>query len=248
MRRVALVVGGAGGIGRACVEDLRSRGWRVATIDLLDSADISADFTVGGVDASDPVALERAIAASVASLGRPEAWIYAAGIAEVTPIDALTVEAWRRLHGVNVDGQLHLARAALSRRAEGPTTLIGVTSTAGLLARAEDEAYSATKAAATALMRGIGGRYATEDVLAVAVCPGPVDTPLLRGALDRCADREAALRRLETATAIGRLIAPSEIAELIGWICERRPFVFAAAALPADGGKSSVLPLHPDFP
>jgi NAD(P)-dependent dehydrogenase (short-subunit alcohol dehydrogenase family) len=230
-RRV-LVTGGASGIGAATVARFQEEGCRVASIDLADApgADVSVRCDVA-VDAA--AGVEEAVAA----LGGLDVVVAAAGVASRGSVVDCPPEEFDRVMGINVRGVYLTCRAAVPHlRAAGGGAIVVVASQLGLVAVPSAVAYCASKGAAVNLARAMALDHAAEGIRVNAVCPGPTDTPLVQRFFEEAGDREATQRAFEDATAIGRLIEPSEIAEAIAFLASERAGATVGAALVVDAG------------
>ena len=188
---VALVTGGASGIGLALVRRLAAQGARVVVADVaIDAARAAADG-VGGTavacDVRDPAASDAAVAAAEATHGGLDLVFLNAGVSQQsTSWDDLDVESYRRTTAVNVDGVVFGVRAALpALRRRGSGALVVTASLAGLAPTPATPVYALTKAAVVGFVRSFSLPLAVEGITLNAVCPGFVETPLLDGIVDR---------------------------------------------------------------
>lgn len=188
--QIAMVTGGAGGIGRAVAARLARRGALVVVADLdADAADEAAG-EIGGTALSFDVASRSAWEAAVESIetdhGRIDKLVLNAGVmsrpkgismSEGDPIDWMA-QSYERVRGVNLDGVVYGIIAALPLLADGSS--IAVTSSmSGLAPRVEDPAYGMTKAASIALVRATASSLADRNVSISAVCPAGIDTSMV---------------------------------------------------------------------
>ena len=232
MSRRVLVTGGASGIGAATVARFQEEGCRVASLDLqaADGADVSVICDVA-VDA------EAGVAEAVAALGGLDVVVAAAGVASRGSVVDCPPEEFERVLGVNLRGIYLTCRAAVPHlRTAGGGAIVVVASQLGLVAVPDAAAYCASKGAAVNLARAMALDHAAEGIRVNAVCPGPTDTPLVQRFFEEAGDRAATQQAFEDATAIGRLIAPSEIAEAIAFLASPRAGATVGAALVVDGG------------
>jgi NAD(P)-dependent dehydrogenase (short-subunit alcohol dehydrogenase family) len=195
--KVALVTGGAYGIGLATVHRLKAAGARVATLDLAEPrGDDPADLHVVA-DVADPAAWPAAVARVEDILGGLDIAYLNAGVttreSDITLVDD---ETYRRVMRVNVDGVVFGVRAvvpALQRRGGGD--IVATASLAGLTPFDHDPVYTASKHAVVGLVRSLATQLSSKGIRINAVCPGIVDTPLLGG--DAAVLREAGFPLLE---------------------------------------------------
>ena len=230
--KVALVTGGASGIGSATVALLRDRGARVASFDLRESGadgvlDIAGDATVSAdVDA----AVERA----ERELGPLDAIVCCAGTGGDSLHTAdISDEEWRRVFALNCDGVFYFNRAAarvMAPRASG--RVVNVASIAGKEGNPMAAAYSASKAAVIGMTKSIGKDLATTGVLVNAVAPAVIATPILEQLSDEHV--EYMVSRIPMA----RMGRPEEVAELIAFLASDRMTFSTGATFDISGGRA----------
>ncbi len=184
--RVAVVTGAARGIGRAIAEDLIAGGARVALIDIDGEGVARAADALGPeslavpTDIADLAAVERAVAAIETRWGGADILINNAAVADLTGFDALTLEHWRRIFSINLDGALHLSMALVpAMRARGGGAIVHIASIMGMLGSPGGLAYSAAKGALINLTRAMACDLAP-GIRVNAVAPGFIDTPMAR--------------------------------------------------------------------
>ncbi|MCV7229277.1 SDR family NAD(P)-dependent oxidoreductase [Mycolicibacterium komossense] len=204
---VALVTGGASGIGAAVVEALTRRGFTVGCLDLSGSAP-GADYAVA-VDVSDPDAVAGAVAQIRAALGPIGAVVTSAGYYEMAPVAEISADAWRRMLRVHLGGLVNVARATLPDLIERRGALVAVASELAVGGGDGDVHYAAAKGAILGFVRSLAAEVAGRGVRINCVAPGPTDTPLL--ALDspwRASDylMTLPLRRLATPPEVARCV------------------------------------------
>ncbi|WP_439658180.1 SDR family oxidoreductase [Lentzea sp. HUAS TT2] len=207
--RVALVTGGARGIGAAVAHRLAKLGAGVAVLDLDAAGAQRVASAVGGIaiagDVSDPATMPAVVAQVEKELGRLDVVHLNAGIGGgQTGVDVLDVERYRKLVGVNVDHVVYgLCAAVPALRRQGGGKIVITASLAGITAMPSDPLYTLTKHAVVGYARAAGKALAGEDITVSALCPGFVDTLLLGGA------------REEFAAAGFPLLTPSDVAEAV---------------------------------
>jgi NAD(P)-dependent dehydrogenase (short-subunit alcohol dehydrogenase family) len=203
---VAVVTGGASGIGKATCELLRSRGARPVAWDATADGDVVCDV-------SDPESVSRAMAHTHEHFGNPTILVASAGIAHRASILDTSPEAWDRVFAVNVRGAFLCLRAmAASLAANGQAgSIILVSSVNGALADPNLSAYSCSKAAVAHLARTAAVELGQMGIRVNAVSPGPTSTPMLGGS----AESPDYLRAVSLQTPLGRLGTPHDIADAI---------------------------------
>jgi NAD(P)-dependent dehydrogenase (short-subunit alcohol dehydrogenase family) len=238
MARVAVVTGGASGIGLATARRLLSDGLRVAVLDPAASPD--AEIVALPTDVTDPRAVEEAVAAVLAECGRIDVLVNNAGISgsrQATTCSETPVEEWDRVLAVNVRGPFLCTRAVLPvMQRQGGGHIITLASAAGILAFPGRCAYTASKGAALQFARSVAVDYAKEGIRSNAVCPGMVETPMTQWRLDSPELRAAVESRIPA----GRVAQPDEIAEAVSVLASPRLEYLTGAAFVVDGGWTAV--------
>lgn len=233
---VAIVTGGASGIGAAIAHRFRTGGARVAVFDLQPDAAPHADLAVA-VDVADDASVRAGVERVVAEFGRIDIVVNNAGIGAQGNIEANADDEWHRVLDINVVGMVRVARAALPHLRQSPSAAIvntsSIAATAGLPERA---LYSASKGAVAALTRAMAADHLREGIRVNAVNPGTADTPwigrLLASAPDPAAERAA----LEARQPHGRLVAAEEIADAVAYLASPAAGSTTGIALAVDGG------------
>lgn len=232
--RVAVVTGGASGIGRATVQRLLSDGFRVAVFDPAAPPDPA--LLAVSVDVSDAEQVDRAVAAVLAEHERIDVLVNNAGIsgsAEATTCSVTPVQEWDRVFAVNVRGPFLCTRAILPvMERQGAGHVITVASSAGIVAFPGRCAYTASKGAALQFAKSVAVDYAAAGIRSNAVCPGMVETPMTQWRLDMPELRAAAESRIP----MGRVARPDEIADAISVLASPRLGYLTGSAFVIDGG------------
>jgi NAD(P)-dependent dehydrogenase (short-subunit alcohol dehydrogenase family) len=244
--RVAIVTGGASGIGLATAQRLGREGLSVAIVDRGDPEDAARSVRAAGGEAwaiKADVADEAQVAAMVEEVldraQRLDALVNAAGIGSPRPvtIDQASTAEWQELCAVNLTGTFLGCRAVIpAMRRGGGGTIVNVASELGLVGAPRSAMYGATKGAIVQLTRAVAVDHAIDRIRVNCVCPGPVDTPLLRRGLERAADPEAKLRSEIASTLLGRLGRPEEIASVIQFLVSDEASFMTGSIVVADGG------------
>jgi NAD(P)-dependent dehydrogenase (short-subunit alcohol dehydrogenase family) len=240
--KVALVTGAAQGIGRACVDAFVADGWKVIAVDVaeaelgvLGQEHGSAVATLVGDVAEQPVS-RRAVEEALDRYGRLDCAVANAAVNLPKLVDDTTDDEFDRLIDVNVRAIVYLAQAAHRPLADSGGSLVVIASKTGLVAQRTSPVYVATKGAAVQLARALALDWADEGIRVNAVCPGIVDTPMLRSFVDRLPDPETAWREHERAQPLGRLARPEECAAAVLFLASERASFITGIALPVDGG------------
>jgi NAD(P)-dependent dehydrogenase (short-subunit alcohol dehydrogenase family) len=239
--KVVAITGGASGMGAACVRAFAARGARVAVVDRHEEGARAAAEAAGGLaiagDVSRSAFCDEAIATVLATYGRVDVLVNAAGIIKRTDVIHTSDEAWRQIFGVNVDGIFYMCRAVLPHMVERRRgAIVNFGSIWGDIGSAGVAAYCATKGAVHNLTRAMALDHARDGIRILAVCPGEVDTPMLssersapptRAFLDDLADRTIP---------VGRLAQPEEIARVVVFLASDEASYMTGALVNVDGG------------
>jgi hypothetical protein len=232
VKPVALITGGANGIGRAIAHHLLDSGWRLGIIDLPGSGLRRAfpgrhrNVTLFEGDVRDEQKVANAVAALLVGFGRLDAVVSNAGIMIRKPLRRLALEEWRRVIDTNLTAAFLLARAGEKplRKARGSIVLIA--STRAMMSEPDTESYSASKGGLVALTHALAISFAP-DVRVNCVSPGWIETK-----------NYGALRRKDHAQhPAGRVGKPQDIAEMVGWLLDSKRSGFVTGAnFVVDGG------------
>lgn len=232
--RVALVTGGASGIGAATVSLLRAMGSKVASLDLQPSGE--ADLSIQ-VDVADEAQLSEAVRRVQEDLGLLKLAVLNAGVGSFSPIRSMSVDEWDRVHRINVRAALIGLRECAEAMSDGGA-VVAVTSISAFTPERGMAAYSTSKAALAQLVR-VAARELGPRITVNAVAPGATDTPLFSSTEQLPGYQERAAAR----AALGRLGRPIDIAAAIvsllslEWV--------TGQVLVADGGLSLYSPIDP---
>jgi meso-butanediol dehydrogenase / (S,S)-butanediol dehydrogenase / diacetyl reductase len=230
---LAVVTGGASGIGAACCRLLGRSGADVVVVDVAGERPVN----VGDRSAVDALAGEVA-----AAHGGLDVLVNAAGILTPNgPAEVLPVSDFRQAFEVNVVGTVNACQAFAELLRARPGAVVNVASTAALVSLPEQAAYASSKGAVAALTRSFAIDWARYGVRVNAVAPGFVVTPMTEAFLESARFVEAATRR----TPLGRLLEADEIAAAILFLASPLASAITGAVLPVDGGWTAGEPALP---
>lgn len=233
---VAIVTGGASGIGAAVVERFRSAGAEVAIFD-INTDDAPEGVFAAKVDISDTESVDAGIQAVVERFGRIDIVVNNAAIGAQGTIETNDDAEWMRVLNINVLGLVRVSRAALPWLRKSPSAAIvnsgSVAVTAGLPSRA---LYGASKGAVYSLTLQMAADHLREGIRVNVVNPGTADTPWVQRLLAKADDPVAERAALEKRQPHGRLVAPSEVAEAIAYLASPRSGSTTGTSLAVDGG------------
>jgi NAD(P)-dependent dehydrogenase (short-subunit alcohol dehydrogenase family) len=252
-KRVVLISGAAGGIGSVTAERFAAGGWDVALTDL----DVPGLVDVGKRlkslgrlvgrypgDLRSVKTCREVVREAASASGRLDCLVCAAGVWTEGPADETCEADWDRVIDVNLKGLFFLAAASIPYLAANSGSIVNLSSDAGIQGVTGAAVYSASKGAVTNLTRALALELAPRGVRVNAVCPGDVDTPMLRaqakdfGGDDPAGYLESLLRQYPQADR-ARFIAAEEIAELIWYLAQDRATPITGANLSIDFGISA---------
>lgn len=241
--KIALVTGGASGIGAACAQTLAAQGAIVMIADLdaakaeqraAEIVDAGGEARATPVDVADPVAVAAMVEHTVKTLGRLDIAVNNAGVSpQPVPLHRMAVDDWRRVIDINLSSlfycMLHEVPAMLAAHGGAIVNMASVLGTVGGQGLAS---YVAAKHGVIGLTRAAALDYATSGIRVNAVCPGFVDSPLLR--------EEAAWELVEayltTLHPVRRLGKESEVAEMVAFLVSDRAAFITGGSYLVDGG------------
>jgi NAD(P)-dependent dehydrogenase (short-subunit alcohol dehydrogenase family) len=236
--RVALVTGGASGIGLEVCRALTRAGAAVtiADIDGERAASVSRELAGSRACVLD-VTAEAQVNAVVPALGRLDILVNNAGIGLVGGIEETEAEDFRRLMRVNVEGVFLVTKAAMPQLLAAKGTVVNIGSVSGLVAVKRRFAYCATKGAVVALSRQLAIDYAGR-LRVNCVCPGTVETPFVEAYLEKFHkhEKEKVRAELHARQPVGRMGRPEEVANLVRYLCSAEAEFVTGSIMTIDGG------------
>jgi NAD(P)-dependent dehydrogenase (short-subunit alcohol dehydrogenase family) len=243
---VAIVTGGAGGIGSATCRKLAAQGARVVVAD-IDAAGADAlagelGATAIGFDLGDPADVERLVAETVERHGRLDVLVNNAALRRPdamradTTIETLDVAGWREMMDVNALGFALACKHAIPHlRAAGGGAIVNITSEQAIAGANIGSAYSASKAAIIAITRSVATQCGRDGIRCNAIAPGLIASPRI---LENAALIDAVMPHL----LLGRLGTPEDVADLICYLASREAAYVTGQVYAVDGGYLAHLP------
>ncbi|HEX2781822.1 MAG TPA: glucose 1-dehydrogenase [Gemmatimonadaceae bacterium] len=245
--KAAVITGASTGIGRASARRFAAAGARLVLADLnaADGESLAREIAAEGGEATfvrtDVAARadnERAIERCLECYGALDILFCNAGVTLARSLTASSDAEIAQLLAVNVHGPLFAARRAIAVMLEQPAggTILFTASKTGLVAQAGSPVYCASKGAVVLLARALALDYAARGIRVNALCPGIIDTPMLRAFADAMPDPAAAWASYAAAQPMGRLGTAEECADAALWLCSADSSFVTGVALPVDGG------------
>jgi len=244
--KVALITGGASGIGLVMVERFATEGATVAMVD-RDAvrgeravADLSArGYAVhfAGADLTQPAEIMRAVEASIAQCGRLDIVVNNAGIIIRRGIGEMTATEWDTLFAVNVRAAFLVIKAALPALKQSHGNILNVSSTCGFTGSAGNTMYATSKGALLTLTKSLAAELHPYGIRVNCICPGAVDTPLSRAGLaERGLDEAGIAKALDALQERGILTVPRQIADTALYLVGDEASAVTGSIVIADAG------------
>ncbi|AXA96791.1 SDR family oxidoreductase [Microbacterium sp. PM5] len=233
---VAVVTGGASGIGLASVNALVTSG---ATVAVLDRSLAALPPAVMGfeADVTSRRSVDVAIEAIAQRLGGIDVVVNSAGVSCVGTVEEATEDDWERVLDINVRGTARVSAAALPYlRASAHAAIVNVCSIGALNGLPQRAVYNASKGAVLALTYAMATDHVSEGVRVNCVSPGTVSTPFVERMLQQFPDPTAERAALDARQATGRMVTPEEVADAILYLASPRAGSTTGTALEVDGG------------
>jgi NAD(P)-dependent dehydrogenase (short-subunit alcohol dehydrogenase family) len=244
--KTAVVTGGSRGIGRAYCERLAADGANVVVIDLRDPAGVAQELKGVGAalgiacDVSDPAAVREAANAVLDRFGRCDIFVNNAAMLDVTSLETVTIEQWRRIQAVNVEPIIGFAQAFVPGMADagwGRIVTTGSSSTLNPLNR--DLAYVTSKGSVHALTRALANELGDRGITVNSIAPTVVRT---EGFVERLPGGELAademITRIAAQHTVGRFCEPEDVADMLGFLVSDQAGFITGQILHVDGGRT----------
>ncbi|HEY3559875.1 MAG TPA: SDR family NAD(P)-dependent oxidoreductase [Kribbella sp.] len=240
--RVALITGGASGIGAATARRIAAEGGQVIICDRDGAAAEALAAELGGkayeLDVTDLERTLEVVAEVVSELGDVHVLVSAAGVDVCDTVPNTSPDEWRTILDVDLTGVYNSCRAVLPRfTAQGGGAIVTISSAIGTVGERNRSAYCAAKAGVENLTRAIALDHGPDGVRANCVAPGLIDTPLIRGGKVGGDDDPGAMQAMvDRHHALGRIGQPSEVAAAIAFLASDDASFITGAVLPVDAG------------
>jgi len=239
---VAVVTGGASGIGFATASELRARGARVAVLDR--AIDTVPEATLGvECDVTVRDSVDAAIARVGSELGGIDILVNNVGVSSVGTVEDATDEEWARVLDINVVSMARVTAAALPwLRRSRAASVVNLSSVAALNGLPQRAVYSATKGAVMSLTFAMATDHVAEGIRVNCVRPATVATAFVERMLRNFPDPVAERAALDSRQATGRMVTPQEVADAIAFLASPRSGSITGSALDVDGGMNHLRP------
>jgi 2-hydroxycyclohexanecarboxyl-CoA dehydrogenase len=244
--RVAMVTGGAQGIGRGIATALAGQGFRVAIADLnlATAGQTAKELTEAGgtmiaveTDVTQTASVRTAVQAVEAEFGPVEVAVNNAGWDDFMPFVATTEEFWDKVLEINFKGALRVTHAVVPGMMErGFGRVINIGSDAGRVGSSLEAVYSGAKGGLIAFTKTLAREVATKGITANAVCPGPTDTPMLRNFASNAGDAEKVIGGMTRAVPMKRLGRPEDIGPAVAFLASDEAAFITGQTLSVSGG------------
>ncbi|MGA3196294.1 MAG: SDR family oxidoreductase [Terriglobales bacterium] len=247
--KVVVVTGGAMGIGEAAARKFAELGAVVAILDvnpdaakktaqaLAKDADKTTRVESYACNVGAPAEVEQAVASVIRDFGGIDVLVSNAGIQRYGDVVSTTEELWDEVMAVNLKGCFHTAKHVVpSMKQRGGGAIVVVGSVQCFTAVGNSAAYVTAKHALLGLVRAMSLDYAQQNIRVNCVCPGAIDTPMLRWAADLDANPQKVLATCDRMHALGRMGRPEEVASAIAFLASDWASFITGAALMVDGG------------
>ena len=237
--KVAIITGGASGIGKAIVELFVKHGAKVILADMDEKSGNQVINSLGEgdvifikADTSNPDDSKKIVETAIENFGALHIAVNNAGIGgESAPVGQLSIEQWKKVIDINLNGIFYGMHYQITEIEKVGGSIINMSSILGAVGLAGSSAYAAAKHGVIGLTQSAGWEYAPKGVRVNAIGPGFISTPLVENSMDK-----QALDQLASQHALGRLGRADEVAELALWLASDKSSFVTASYYPVDGG------------
>ena len=234
--KVALITGGSHGIGRGAADVFLREGARVMVADRVEPPPVENQLFIQ-TDISRAEQARRAVEETVARFGRLDVLVNNAGIQTYARAVEMDEELWDRTLDVNLKGAWWMTKFAVPEiRRQGGGAIVNVSSVQGMVSLQDSCAYGVSKHAMLGLTRTCALDYAADHIRVNCVCPGSVDTPMLRATIQGKPDPAAFEATIRRRHPLGRMAQPAEIGEVICFLASSRASFMTGSIVVVDGG------------
>jgi NAD(P)-dependent dehydrogenase (short-subunit alcohol dehydrogenase family) len=239
MSRVAVVTGGASGIGLGVAKRFVQAGHRVAVLDIQTNAVKQAAQELGAlgivVDVTDRAAVDAAMAEVREKLGPIQILVTSAGIDGTAPFSEITIEAWNRVLAVNLTGTFHCIQSAIGDMVKANWGRVVIISSSSAQSGAPDRAhYVASKGGLIGLTKALSFDFASKGITVNTIPPSIIDTPMARAAATSA--NFPGLETIGMMTPVGRFGVPDDVAAACAFLCSDDAGFITGQQIGVNGG------------
>jgi meso-butanediol dehydrogenase/(S,S)-butanediol dehydrogenase/diacetyl reductase len=244
--KTVIVTGGASGMGAATARLFAGAGAQVIIVDrdTEGAARVATEIGAGAPlvgDVADSAFCDLCVATAVERTGRLDVLVNCAGTIVRADADGTSDDDWLRVMNVNVSGSFYMARAAVRvMKKQGKGTVVNFGSIWGSVGGKGHVAYCASKGAIHQLTKAMALDHARDGIRVNAVCPGEVDTPMLRSARAVPVTNESLQKMADAVVPMGRLAQPEEIARVVLFLASDAASYMTGALVPVDAGYTAI--------
>jgi NAD(P)-dependent dehydrogenase (short-subunit alcohol dehydrogenase family) len=245
-KKVAIVTGGGSGIGQATARLFAEEGATVVVVDwhrdageataaAIRDSGFKAEFCYA--DVSKPADVEAMVSTTVNSHGRLDILLNNAAVQILSTLVETTEDAWDRIHSVNLKGVFLCCKYAIPRIIQsGGGAVVNMASILGFVGDPDLAAYCAAKGGVIALTKAAALTYGPEGVRVNCICPGDVETPLLKEYFDKDPDPQKLRNEISSKYALRRVASPKEVAKVAVFLASDDSSFVTGGMLVVDGG------------
>ncbi len=249
-QRVAVVTGGASGIGRAIAARLVADGWSVAALDrnaagvrgVADELGREGSIVGLAADVTKRDEVEVAVAEAARRLGPLRAVVNNAGLVIAGDVTSTSADQWDTMLAVNLTGVYHVCAATIPALLESKRgAIVNIASASGVAGLRNRAAYCAAKAGVIGLTKAMAADHAAQGITVNAICPGTVATQLVEEVVGRADDPDAVRRAMSLRQPVGRMGRPEEIAAGVAYLVGDDAGYVTGTTLVIDGGWTGIV-------
>lgn len=234
--KVAIVTGGSSGIGKAIAEKYVEEGAEVVIADIDEEKGEEVAEEVGcefvECDVSDWGSIKDLVESTVDEYGKLDVMVNNAGIGSQSTIEEMSIDEWKKILSVDLDGVMYGTKAAVPHLKETEGCVINMGSIYGLTGDIGATAYNAAKGGVINFTRSVADDLAQHNVRVNSICPGFVDTPMI----DEAMNDEEFKQHVMNMTPMKRIAQPEEIADVAVFLASEESSYITGVNLPVDGG------------